>query len=449
MEHTYTRLARRRVAEINEENFSSEFAHDLGEHTEELEELLKEFDRPFSEGLTRLLKRAAYEGDPDNLGEKRKFILAKIKAMGVSVDDALRKTISNWLGISGIPQVNDTTRDRIYLLCFALSLSADDVDWFFNHVFFQRSFNCHRLEGAVYYYCFLNHYPYCHAQQLIMEIQAFLEMEAPVSENVLYTREIQQQLEQYATDEEVKGYFRRNAWAFRGDHNNQRAKENICRLLGEIRGKKADKEIAVRLKEVYKREEGNCEDEEKGRKKGKKGKVPKYVDAAEIESCGLVVQEILCLHKPGELLDFLTEDNDITSIPVMLKCIYGRIGSEDPINISDIRLPSKGRRHFPYTELLDMLIKGIDASKNYDAIRKLLILLKFYQFWCIHDKLHPFRLPADSEIRYETYLYETNNLLMECGYNSLFEGNCYDALFMLCSGSAAPLETLRNFLASE
>ena len=143
MEHTYTRLARRRVAEINEENFSSDFAHDLGEHTEELEELLKEFDRPFSEGLTRLLKRAAYEGDPDNLGEKRKFILAKIKAMGVSVDDALRKTISNWLGISGIPQVNDTTRDRIYLLCFALSLSADDVDWFFNHVFFQRSFNCH------------------------------------------------------------------------------------------------------------------------------------------------------------------------------------------------------------------------------------------------------------------------------------------------------------------
>ena len=96
-----------------------------------------------------------------------------------------------------------------------------------------------------------------------------------------------------------------------------------------------------------------------------------------------------------------------------------------------------------------MLIKGIDASKNYDAIRKLLILLKFYQFWCIHDKLHPFRLPADGEIRYETYLYETNNLLMECGYNSLFEGNCYDALFMLCSGSAAPLETLRNFLASE
>lgn len=427
MEHTYTRQAKSKIATINNENFSTDFGHDFGDHTEELKKLVKEFDRPFSEGLALLLKRASYHGGPNDLKEKKDFLFSKYKSSGIPVSDTLKKTLSNWLDGSAFPQASNQTRDRIYQLCFALSVSTDDVNWFFHHVFFQRSFNCHRAEEAVYYYCFQNHRPYAHAQQLIAEIQSFPETGAPAPETVIYTREIQQQLERYSKDEELKEYFRQNKWAFQGGHANQRAKENISRLLEKIRGKAADKEIAIKVKN---------------------GEIKGYGDSPEIESCGLIVQEILRLHEPGALLDFLINNNDITSTPVLLKCIYGTIESKEPLNVTDIDMPPNGRRHFPYARLLDTMVKELDATENFDAVRKLLILLKFYEFWCIHDKLHPSSLPADSKIRYETYLYETNNLLTECGCDTLFAGYSYDALFMLCSGSAAPLEALRNFLAA-
>lgn len=141
---------------------SPDFTHDLSDHTEELKKLVNEFNRPFSEGLTTLLKHSPYDGGLDNIKEKRTFIRARLKSIGASSDE---KTIFNWLNGTSQPNANeadDKTRDRIYRLCFALPVSFDDVDWFFNHVYLQRSFNCRRMEEAVYYYCFKNSYDYGH-----------------------------------------------------------------------------------------------------------------------------------------------------------------------------------------------------------------------------------------------------------------------------------------------
>ena len=139
MKHTYTRLVQSKVDEINTEKLSSpDFIHYVGDNTEELKKLVNEFNRTFSDGLSLLLKYSSYDGDLNNLEEKRAFIRAKLKSIGISKDE---KTIFNWLKGATEPDANEKTRDRIYRLCFALSVSTDVVNWFFNHVYFQRSFN--------------------------------------------------------------------------------------------------------------------------------------------------------------------------------------------------------------------------------------------------------------------------------------------------------------------
>lgn len=430
MEHTYTRRVQSEVDEINNENLSDS-NYDLGDKTGELKKLVNEFNRTFSEGLILLVKHSS-DSELNNLDEMEEFVKLKLKSIGISKD----KTISNWLtGAVNHPEANNATRDRIYRLCFALSVSIEDVNWFFNHVYFQKSFNCRRIEEAVYYYCFKNNYDYKYAQQLISEIQAFPEPDSPNPETILYTTEIQDDLSHCSTDEDLKQYFRKNKWTFQENQANQRAEKYIYELLENIQGKETDWDIA---------------------KKVQSGEIKYDKDSPEITSLGLVVQEVLLEDQfdfTGELDSnsplnralYSRGQKNFSSRRLMFQCIYNRIGSKEDIHIEEINLPEKRRERFPSEKnLSDLLKNGLCTVKNYDAIRKCLILLVFYQFWCEY-KLHPFDFP--SNLLHELYLSETNDYLTTCGYEELYSGDCYDRLFILCSRTITPLETFRAFIS--
>ena len=442
MEHTYTRLVRSKVDEINNENLSDDyFIHDLGDsdNTEELIKLVNEFNRPFSEGLILLIKGSS-DNTFDNLDEIIEYVKLKLKPIAISDD---KKNILGWLkGKVEHPKAGEATRDRIYRLCFALSVPLDDVNWFFNHVYFQRSFNCRRIEEAIYYYCFKNNYDYGHAQQLISEIRAFPEQKSQNTEATVYTTEIQKQLDTCSTDEELKQYFRKRKWTFQENQANQRAMYELREFLENIQGKETDRAVAKKIKKIRTGKSKDVEPETTG--------------------CGLIVQEILALDEPHEepckgidpktktdkhetdsLLNQLLDGNVLSSLSTMLKCIYGK-----DIHMENINLPSKRRENFPTPEGLSKLLKGGSCtSSNYDAIRKCLILLQFYEFWCEY-KLAPSKFPEDAIDVYETYLSEANDCLASCGYDKLYPGNSYDRLFMLCSGSSTPLEAFRTFLGT-
>ena len=96
MEHTYTRLVRSKVDEINNENLSDDyFIHDLGDsdNTEELIKLVNEFNRPFSEGLILLIKGSS-DNTFDNLDEIIEYVKLKLKPIAISDD---KKNILGWL----------------------------------------------------------------------------------------------------------------------------------------------------------------------------------------------------------------------------------------------------------------------------------------------------------------------------------------------------------------
>ena len=120
----------------------------------------------------------------------------------------------------------------MFQICFALSATFSDTKWFFHHVYFDRNFNCHCIEEAVYYYCILNRLPYARAQELITVINSYPEIEKPDNSNTVYTQDIINFMENCSSEEQLLHYFKENKYVFR--HWNQTALRQIHAMLALI-----------------------------------------------------------------------------------------------------------------------------------------------------------------------------------------------------------------------
>ena len=116
--------------------------------------------RDFSAGLYLLMEAHGYTGGIGHKDGAVKFLMDKCLAMpsvGAWPDRdiaALRRTLGNWFREECRPEILEGSRERIFLLCFALGCSLDEVNWFLAHVLFSRPFYCRNIRDAVYFYCF-------------------------------------------------------------------------------------------------------------------------------------------------------------------------------------------------------------------------------------------------------------------------------------------------------
>lgn len=377
--------------------------------------------RSFSEGLTELMCKYSYTGSIYDNEEKTNFLYNKLLSIDVKI---AKSTIKDWFFDKRRPAFFSNSRTIMFQICFALSVSIDDARWFFSHVFFDRTFNCHTIKEAVYYYCFLNHLTYAHANQLLDIINTLPETELSTNTNIIFTEKIQNQIDEFTNDEELINFFRDNKNIF---HTwNQTAKQNIYDLLSEIHKKENDK---------------NCLDSFKERK---------YISKKDMKKCSLIIQELLQYH--GYLIEDIAYKN-ITSIDFMLDCIFNTTARFQKRNTKDnnkkkVNLPKVVFTNFPDKKTFSDILLNIDTSTSYDSIRKCLVLLKFYDFWCrIKLKLDVVDLD-DEDTPFDIYLCETNALLVSCGYEELFSGNPYDWIFLCCATSDEPLEYFREMIAN-
>lgn len=363
--------------------------------------------RTFSDGLTELMRLCGYSG-PDTPEAKSTYLTARLDSIGAGITDS---TVQSWFAENQTPI--RTSRTKMYQVCFSLGADIDGVKWFFHHVYFDRSFNCHTILEAVYYYCFRNHLPYAKAVELIRLID---EMPADTSsgevENV-FTNEILERLGHIGSEAELLNFFQENKPIF--SSWNHTASVRISWLLSEIHGKPSDQEAV-----------NQC----------KKG-LP--VSKQTLEGCSLVIQEYLYNIEHG-LLDYGIAHKNISSRDFMLIRILNTASGLD----KHIILPKAVKTNFPRKQRLSDLVNKPETLKSYDSIRKLLILLKFYHFWCF-QLLHPAEEGCDL---FDLYRDESNALLTECGYEELYPGNPYDWLFLWAATGEAPLTSLRAALDS-
>lgn len=372
--------------------------------------------RPFSEGLTQLLERCGYQKEDSEPEEKAAYVLQRFKESEIKIS---KQTVKGWFSGKRRPDTSAKSRTKMYQLCFVLHASYEDTCWFFHHVYFGRCFNCHVAEEAVYLYCFRNGYDYRKSEQLIARIP---NVDLGDDRERLYTNEIKESIQNISTDEELFEFFTKNAASF-GEWNVS-AQNMIEILLKDIKGSEADKIVLDKMKKDIR----------------SVGYVRINSSEYKLSDCGLITKEIFhsMQGEPELLLDKISDiDTSKLSYDFVLNHIFDAKGTVKKTAV----LPEIVRTNFPARTSFQM-INRILTSNSYDSIRKFLIFLKFYHFWC-NWKLNT----PEAECPYDLFLDEMNDLLYNCGYDDLFAGNPYDWLFMKASTMPEPLDFFRDAMS--
>lgn len=365
--------------------------------------------RSFSDGLTELILKYGYKDSPEDPGAKTSFVLSSLSSAGRAVS---RSTVRDWFTDKRRPSLASGSRTLMFQLCFALSVTLADVNWFFHHVYFDRCFNCHTIEEAVYYYCFSNCLSYSKARQLLAVIDNYPVPQTDPAASSVFTKDIRTRLDRCASEQELLDFFRENKAVF--TRRNQSALAYIDHYVSLIQGKRADKAFI------------------------KAFRAGKPILPEDRNSCGLVVQEYL-FNRKNDRLDYISGKN-ITSIDFMLeRIILTNTGFPKNTDIPDIV-----KTNFPSKKTFSDILNKSETSTSYDSIRKCLILLKFYHFWA-SLLLEPSLIAHDA---FDIFQEETDALLISCGYEKLFSGHPYDWLFLWASTASQPLEALRNAVST-
>lgn len=375
----------------------------------------------FHTGLTTLMQRCGYTGSSEDVEEKTAYLQQKLAAIHVKITEI---TVRDWFSGKRRPSLDSRSRKLVYEICFALGASFELVQEFFRQVYFSRSFNCHTIKEAVYYYCLHQNHSYDHALELYETIKAMPETAKFEASDPVYTDQIRNALDNCRSDEEFLAYFSRNKSIF--DRWNQRALFYIEEFIRQIRGTKED----IGRIEAFK----------------KVGTIPDAKTLAAPSASGLTIQEFF-MQARHLGLKWKYRKQNITSIDFMLEFIIDPI---EPVN-KKAKLPDIVKLNFPSKKTFSKILNRSQSemSTSYDSIRKCLILLKFYHFWVTLELMMDSGNAAeDSQTEYADYFddfcEEMAQLLEECGYEELYERNPYDWIFLWASTTEHPLESFRG-----
>lgn len=398
---------------------------------DKLQEIAKKF-RGFDDALTEFIVEHGYTGPASDVDAKAQFLRDRFKAKGIKQPRNLKK----WF----VP-VKKLDRDTLYQVCFAFKLNVAETEDFFRRICFARSFDCHTVKEAVYYYCIKNNRSYAEANQIIEQIPKLQKVKTlPEGDAVLYTQTIVHQLDEISDPEKLIQYITSNIDSF--GYNNVTASKDIQELWKHVveQGGLADKDAHILYRyEDFGKNEGFIKDN------------PDYYEADMNKR----------LVTPEE------EEDNVASHPVekttwnILSQILGlTINTEreyaDKHDRSlltafsgNVLMPLRAAYCFPNRQNIEKIIRG-ELIADYEAMRKILILLKFYSFWADKDKIY--LNASDDETALERHpdsarcLYDIDSHLASAGYPILYAGNPYDWIFMWSLNSYDPLEAFRTYM---
>lgn len=402
--------------------------------TDDAVEFLKKPEnfRSFSDGLVELLIRKGYSESSDNKYKMIDYLYNKLKDIGSTTTYA---TVASWFSGTHQPKIESGYRKQIYEICFSMHLSLNETKWFFQHVYYDRAFNCHTIEESVFYYAIKNNIPYSEACYIIdMVTKASVPDSSTVSTSN-YTQFIRQKLSDLHSTDELIHFLIQHKRNF--EQWNQSASQELQQMLLKLIPTPEGKKEIDNIKRTI------------NRKNTVLNVIPKL---SEQTGWGLIMQEFFSSITDIEDLNYINGKNICSYTFVLERILYTSTG----LSKKQSNLPYAVYNNFPSKKTMsDVLSQSkMEHSKSYDSIRKMLLLLYFYIFWIQielgyvsnsiistnnTDKMNPL---------YEIFIDETNAILYKCGYEELYAGNPYDWLFLCSAQNKQPLEYLRScFLA--
>ena len=358
---------------------------------EELLEIVKLF-RPFSVGMDEFLTEHGYTDDIADIDAK----VAYIRATFVKANMDVPREVREWFA-SGQP----IKRDTVFQICFAFGLDRGETDEFFRRIYTrERSFNCHLIQEAIYYFC-LNH-GLTWADALDIQSQVHLTAENSGNSDVVYTGSIIAELNDLESKDELIVWLNRNLEKFIG--NNVTAYETIRRLWNLAAGPDG---LLIREHQ----------------------KLPSILDD----------------FATGRKIKFRIDDKGAKPWDAYLAIFQldrkdvRELGTDRSIKPILENLHDNAQDSFPDRQGISMILRGEHVS--YERVRKWLVLLTFYTFWARRavDKGGYDADPGDAE----RCIASMNQYLIESGYPELYVGNPYDWIFFYAIKSEEPLYVFR------
>ena len=325
---------------------------------------------------------------------KAAFLKDKFKSAGI--DPAKARNAVKWL-----TEPNGFERETGFRITFSLDLTVEETNEFFRTVMLDRSFDCHTIREAIYYYCIYHGKDYRTAEKLISEIPQPKKGPVPNSTDVLYTKNIVVFLQNCSDDELLLNYFRENLAQF--GYNQVKAKEYIKLLWKNISSPNG---LAAQERKYF----------------------PvslKPASAEESDSTWNIYLQILGL----DLGDVKSIEADRTIKPILNNAVF---------------MHQFTAENFPNRQSIEKMLRG-ESTQN-DLIRKTLILFVFYQFWintALTQKAH--KSYEAGKYDRERCLTELDQYLLDAGFPEMYAGNPFDWIFIWAAGRESPMQAFRSY----
>lgn len=392
------------------------------EFAPKLREICASF-RDFGTSLSEFLaKRYGIEKDPSACLD---LLQRKFRENVGSKPRGMEKWFTGGAGIS---------RKTAFQLVFALDLDVTETNDFFRRIYLDRSFNCHDLTEAVYYFCRRHHLDYKAAKEILSEVEQAAKS-APAKDpkesgtrEVLYTSSIQNMISSMTSKDQLVQYLGDNYDAFTASQESARLQ--IRELWGAITedGGLAKREAKCLLSgsmaySFVKKGEHPRDKEEKEEAARFRSDVPAVGTGS--DSVWSTLSQIFGLDRK-QLQDFGSD----RSLKQILK--------------DNSILHAQAQRDFPDRDGIEKALNG--AKMSDDRIRRILVFLGFYAFWTsrLYDENGKKRTAQESDGA-DCY-YTLNRRLLEAGFQSLYFGNPYDWIFLWSMKDEDPLGTFRYYL---
>ena len=369
-------------------------AADLYEYdaTDKLPEIIASF-RGHGAALSDFLDTHGYSGE-NNPEAKAAYLKDKYIASGIDHNKA--RNAVKWL-----TEPKGFERETGFRIAFSLNLTIEETNKFFRTVMLDRSFDCHKIREAIYYYCIYHGMGYQTAEKLIAAVPQPKKNPVPDSGDVLYTKNIVIFLQTCPNEEILLKYFYENINQF--GYNQVKAKEYIRLLWNRI---SASDGLAVQERIYF-----------------PVGIKSTSQDTA--DSTWNIYLQILGL----DLDDVKYIETDRTIKP-MLK--------------NETFMHQFAAENFPNRQSIEKILRG-ESTQN-DLIRKTLILFVFYQFWmniALSNNGHK-SYEAGVNDR-ERCISELDQYLLDAGFPEMYAGNPFDWIFIWAAGRESPMQAFRSY----
>lgn len=393
--------------------------------------------RTFDKGLIELLIKKGYSANRENINDMTDYLFSKLRDINSTVS---KKTVLSWLSGERRPKIEAGYRQRMYEICFALNLTAEETIWFFHHVYYARAFNCHIIDEAVFYYAFLNNLPYSEALKIIDTVNASKPNADAVDGDPYYTNFIQKRISEFKSINELEELLISNKNNF--NSWNKSALRTLNGLIDELKASEAAKKDIDKLKDAI-----------RGAKKRNNKLNTINLKINNYDQCGLIMKELFYDAKHDENnsqseAEYILEAIDNINVRSNDFLLERLLSTYEGFSKRAVDIPYAVLNSFPSKSSMSGVLSeaGISKSKSYDAIRKMIVLLDFYSFW-VQIKIGENEIDLNDISKddlFNIYLDEANTRLNQCGYEDLYAGNPYDWIFLCSARNDEPLNFFRS-----